>query len=394
MLREHLPFVFTLCITFAAHRLAQDVQPETKLRKYLLDHARYDPNVRPITYHSNMTDLHVAVAILDMIEMVDIKQSAKVHVLTTMTWKDELLTWDPSGYNGTMRLYLPAGSIWVPDTCIDIIKGQDLGVQTTIRVTSTGSATVTMPRTVVATCDSNVNGFWSISHECAFMFECGWSSFDRINLDGAAVTSEFLRTHSSWKTSPVTFSKLDMDSSVILMFTFSMERKKSTSTSYVTATSVILTLVMFWLPPTSGRKVTLGCVTLFMLVFMVIELSYQFQGAAVVPKVVVFLSHSTIIVAVALVCSVFILRLAGGPQGCRAPPMLLNLVEGLPGRLLCVSLQSERRTSDSEQLADDTPPPMKQEARRQREWYAVAQVIDRALFFAFVASFVIVGASS
>ena len=36
-------------------------------------------------------------------------------LLYIQTWKDDFLTWDPSGYDGLTSIRLPVNNIWSPD---------------------------------------------------------------------------------------------------------------------------------------------------------------------------------------------------------------------------------------------------------------------------------------
>ncbi|XP_064486300.1 neuronal acetylcholine receptor subunit beta-2-like [Ornithodoros turicata] len=388
MSKQRVVLKVTLCITFATFCGADD------LKNFLLNASRYDPMTRPLSPGTNLTDIHTTIAILDMLGMEDNKDVASVLAVLTIRWRDELLTWNPNDYNGTSHLHLSPETIWVPDILTETPQSHGLGSHATVGVTSSGNATLVTRRTLQATCGSQFYTFWSTRHTCRIMFMSGFRSFDAMRLDGASVTSQFGRTHSSWTISPVTFRKAGVSELDFLFLKFSMERKKWPTLWYPVTSSVILTLVTFWLPPTSGRKVTLGCINLFLLAMLLSELDFYFRGQSNVPRVVAFLSHSTALTTASLVVSVLILRIAGGPQGCSVPRPLLNLLQGILGRLLCVSVQSPRRVSDMEHLADDTPPFIKHEARRQQEWFTVAQALDRAFFFMFAISYIVARARS
>nr|XP_037271409.1 neuronal acetylcholine receptor subunit beta-3-like isoform X2 [Rhipicephalus microplus] len=145
------------------------------LLKHLFDPERYSKEVRPVFYHTNVTEVTLDMLIKEIAEMDHSRQTVKVNMVMSAKWKDEFLSWKPSDYGGEDIIVIPAEKIWVPqvvsvESISPLLTSQSSGSghsRLMARVNSSGHVSLDHVKQLPARCVATPEGFRSSRHECA-----------------------------------------------------------------------------------------------------------------------------------------------------------------------------------------------------------------------------------
>ncbi|XP_050030882.1 neuronal acetylcholine receptor subunit beta-3-like [Dermacentor andersoni] len=373
------------------------------LLKHLFDPERYTNDIRPVFYHTNVTVLTLDLLIQEIADMDHSRQTVKVNVIISAKWRDEFLTWKPDDYGGQDFITVPAEKIWVPE----IAAMKDLSSLLTssprggsygrpmARVDASGSVSLDHLKQLPASCVATPEGFWSSRYDCQMVVHTWDIDGREVRLQGNVRVD--VEDNPAWEVSQPRVKILFHAAMGCQMV---LRKRYEPSLACPTVAVVLLTLATFWLP-TTGPRVTLCCANFLVAIIWLSTLTEYHAGSISTAPHVVFLSLSATLAAVSLAWAVATHKLLHSADRCEAPRGLVHLLETPFWQFLCVggfqpASAAAARETEMEHLSHD--PPMaaevaapastNQEPRLREEWHAVSRAVDRALFVAFVVSFI------
>ncbi|XP_072042629.1 neuronal acetylcholine receptor subunit alpha-5-like [Amphiura filiformis] len=332
-------------------------------------------------------------------------------------WTDEFLTWDPAEYNGTSDIYLPSDAVWKPD--ITFYENVDLFFQrfksdTVVYVTSTGHLTWFVTTMFVSGCAIRVTWFPYDIQVCDMTFgSFGYTGkeLELIPETGKDANQNRYVENGVWdmvatnkKQMTTYFSCCDFPFYEV-QYRLIFKRRPGFYIKYLIIPVFllsVLSLMVFYLPPDSGEKVTL-CITnlLALVVFQQIISDNMPPSGAESPIIGSFFLSMIAIVSSSVVGTILVIHMNGISR--RPVPGWVDwlLLQKLP-RLVCLHaikasphhFETKPADTESEKLSSNIfDDQMEHEKRNRYDWKLVALVVDRYLLVIFsTATVVITGA--
>lgn len=165
---------------------------------------------------------------------------------------------------------------------------------------------------------------------------------------------------------------------------------------------IVLTLSVFWLPPSASEKFMLSGVTAVIISLFLVHFAQRLPTMAVhTPIIVEFYAYNMVMVGISMLVSVIAVNLSQKPQARPVPWVIMKLHTGYLGFILGLpttknSLASMYPDQDSEELHERSlVAGMSDEAQDMtkvnfsRDWTLVAIALDRIMFIIYLLIFVI-----
>lgn len=422
---------------------------ESKLHADLLQ--GYSKYARPVRDISKPVVVTFGFELVHIVSVTESKQTITQKVWLRMSWKNELLTWDPKMYGNVSVTRLSYSSVWIPDIYLQEDVASDMAVgpdryKTQVVISSDGSARWYIPTLLESSCTFNVQSFPFDNQTCYLTFT-PWTH-DQSELDlrvdpKPVITSNYIKS-SEWDLVSVK-SKLRStkylccpNPFVDITYTINLRRKPLYYVYQVIVPCLIqmvIILFTFFLPPDSGERI--GVVITVLLVFAVyLEVLSESlpRTSTSTPALSRFYIAAMAESAVSLIatCLVLILHFKGTSKGVGPMPNWVRryFIDGLAW-IICT--RPKKRCLDDGKLAVDekgsykglnninlnhkidndlkekivengegTMDALLDEVRQitavikdqdkqdeiEVEWQLLARVFDRLFFFAFVIIFV------
>ncbi|KAK7874314.1 hypothetical protein R5R35_007791 [Gryllus longicercus] len=398
-----------------------------KLKTHLLDH--YDKFARPAQY-SNTT-----VVVVDMtfrhVDLDELRSIMTVHGWVKMSWIDEKLKWSESEWGGLGVLHIADHEIWQPDIVLyNSATGNTIDHygNTHCLVYPNGEVLWVPPSQFIVFCALDLRR-WPFDEQTCHLRLGSWT-YDgeqvELQLGDRGAEIELMETNSEWEVVRVTerrnvkvYACCD-EPYIDVTYNVTVRRRSPTYSALVLTPAtviVLMTLSVFWLPPTAGEKLLLSCTTALIICLFLLYFSQQLPAmAGHTPLIVLFYSSSLYLVCVSMMVSVVVLNLAR-PPGVSPPPWALRaLLHGWPGCLLGLRGLAPPRTQGgllgaaAEELREhasgggagvggagafeDEAPPAgpSRAAAAARDWLLLATAVDRVAFLAYCLLFGVLAA--
>ena len=256
-----------------------DPADEIRLHKDLLVSDRYSKQVRPVLQRNESVFLTFHTFHLYCIMDLDEKsQVMKTSGWLTISWKDQLLTWNSSDYDGIEQTLISQDNVWKPDivvnNAVDTLSKAMGFKELAVSVLSDGTV-LWEPGDVFQTlCTVDVSRFPFDTQICIYEFSTWMYSRKDINLTvgDTYVDMDFYHENGEWeviKTDGRTFDK-DYEPYAGAIYRLTLKRRRGVYILNIIVPIILLSFLnsfVFILPAASGEKTAL-CVT-SMLSFMV-----------------------------------------------------------------------------------------------------------------------------
>lgn len=254
---------------------------ETKLINHLLGSTTR--HVRPVLNTSRPVIVTFGFELIHLLSLVEREQTLTVKVWMRMTWKNEILKWQPKKWDNIALTKLDYGNVWTPDIFLqeDIDENMSTGPQkykTRIKVEYDGTHTWMIPVLLRSSCTVDVTNFPFDQQNCFLIFN-SWTH-DKTELDlrhdpRPIITSNYINS-SEWEVRSVDkkiVSKLYIccpNPYVNMEYRIKLDRRAFYYIHHIVVPCIIQMIVIlftFFLPPDCGERI--GVVITVLLVFAV-----------------------------------------------------------------------------------------------------------------------------
>ncbi|GAB1603731.1 neuronal acetylcholine receptor subunit alpha-10-like [Argonauta hians] len=304
----------------------------------------YEKSVRPVINASTILLVRFGLRLNQIVDLDERHQVLTTNVFIDQEWSDENLYWEPGKYNSVRSLRVPAKNVWLPDTFIynNADDGSTGFMQGTyVLVNHNGSVLWPVPVKLKSSCKVDITYFPFDDQQCILRFGSWIYSglwIDYITMmEGNPVDLTTYVNNSEWDLLDIRLDKNIRTHSCCpdphpdMTYTLYIRRR----TFYYIFNIIIpcvmlsaLTLLTFWLPPTSGEKITLGLsVFLAFSMFMLLIAEQVPATSESVPLIGIYLCLVMTMTSVSVIMAVMVINLYNrGMKTRRAPKWLRKLV--------------------------------------------------------------------
>ncbi|XP_069657399.1 LOW QUALITY PROTEIN: acetylcholine receptor subunit beta [Haliaeetus albicilla] len=300
--------------------------PDERLLRGLL--ARYRPGVRPAARGPGGRVLvRVGLELAQLVSLDEKHEELTTKVYLDLSWRDPRLQWDPPRSRGGWGvLRVPAEHLWLPDLGLENNNDGEFGVSLGVRavVTPDGSVRWRPPALYRSRCPPQVSHFPFDWQNCSLVFRSGSYGPEEVGLrlaggdtpggggprpscpptsrrtvSGSCATAP-ARHHASPSHEDVTFYLV-------------IRRKPLFYIVNVLVPCVLITLlavVVFYLPPDAGEKMTLSLFALLTLTVFLLLLADKVPATSLaVPLIGRYLTGTLVLLTLCVILSVGVLNL-------------------------------------------------------------------------------------
>lgn len=391
----------------------QDIQTHIeRLHEKLLNAEVYDKTLRPLPISNDTTATLVEASFPHRhIVSVELDQGwlTVVGPLILM-WTDDALSWNSSEYGGLKTLDLPASEIWTPDLSVFNANPEDLQIEyNDVYLENTGMVFQSPYTRIRVPCPMDLTDFPKDEHTCKIRFSSLAYSNDMQEYDTVADLAENALTATDpWQDHQWEVTVLPMWGSgellnrTYLELTFRIRRRSSEYLFSVTLpwlSSVVLMLLVFWLPANSSRRLTLCCINMLLLALMLRRMVPLLGDSYRPPKIIFFLEGAMLLQALVVAIAVAFLNVTSAHVlfPVAVPASVIHFLTGSAGMALCLRHHDMTRhgaAHTAPAVGTDEPPLQKPVTRlseeRAREWLLVAHALDRLFVAVFLVAAVCV----
>ena len=264
-------FIFTFGSFFIRFNLGLAGLIEEKLlHKTLFED--YNKHVVPRINDSKPINVSIFCSVGEILNLDATENSLSWNLFFHIIWRDDLLTWNSSQYNGTEKLYVPVDQIWLPDVVVVNGMGESKALPkqtTTVSVQSNGHVTWMPYGQMKTICDVDITNFPFDSHTCTVKIEHWiYDRYTQLFNEPAIQFSSiaFYQENSQWSVKDVR-SYFSLPNYVgphpISQFLFTITLQRRTRYYILNLISPVvlmscLNLFCFLIPPECGEKMTLS----------------------------------------------------------------------------------------------------------------------------------------
>ncbi|KAK2140692.1 hypothetical protein LSH36_1277g00009 [Paralvinella palmiformis] len=283
-------------------------------------------------------------------------------------WNDEYLRWNVSEYGGLTRIIVPPQLIWLPDfgleNSADAIYDDQADRKFRAGVDHDGEIQWVPGGKFITSCQLDITLYPFDYQQCELDF-VDWTYDGRfVNLLNGTNTVglDVYKKHGEWDIIKTEALKLDQffdsDPGIpfpTVKFILYLKRKPKFYMINVVAPCIlmsILALLVFYLPPDSGEKVSLGITVLLSFsVFLLLIAENVPKTSDCVPLIGIYLTMVMVMTGFSIVISVIVLDLHHHEPNAPVPRWLRKLVFGCMARLLCIFTPYQHEHSSVFQIA-------------------------------------------
>ncbi|XP_049275596.1 acetylcholine receptor subunit beta isoform X4 [Rhipicephalus sanguineus] len=367
---------FVLCLAQALDNRAEQTK---RIKDNITNTAKYRRTARPQTTANETTVVSFEL---------------KAVSVPCLSWRDKRVGWDPKNYGGVDSVFLNSSEIWTPSIIelspLELSRPRDAMVS----LTSAGEATWCPLYSISGICETDMSDFPFDRHSCHVAFTNAMSQEKDVNLTLAGQPtlpeqehSEFAVLSIEGKRSLLSFQMGEFEYPEI-SFHVLLERRTSLHLFTVllpTVAVVLLSLLVFWLPPESERKLTLVGAALLMSLLLLYRADETVSYSGKVPRIVKVVGGGVLMNALIAASAVLSTNMARSPPSCALPVFLVKLSEFVAHRLPCPCPAGRSGIGDDEGGVQNKS----FNNAVAREWYTAARALDRVLGLVFTAAYVV-----
>ncbi|CAL1548034.1 unnamed protein product [Lymnaea stagnalis] len=302
----------------------QPVPDEQRLYDQIM--GSYLKTVRPVVNSSLPLQVMFSIRLNQIVNLNERQQVLTTNVFIDQSWTDPALSWNPKEYRDVRSLRIPAEQVWKPDTFI--YNNADNGSTgfihgTYIQIRHTGEVKWPVPMRLRSSCVVKITYFPFDYQFCMVRFGSWIYSHKlvdyKVRHDVVSVDLSTYIKNSEWDLLSMKLEKSVANRSRGLgahpHITAVLYLKRNTF--YYLFNIIVpcvmlslLTLMTFWLSPTSGEKVTLGLsVFLAFSMFMLLIAEEVPASSDAVPLIGIYLCVVMTMTSLSVICAVLVTNL-------------------------------------------------------------------------------------
>ncbi|ELT91068.1 hypothetical protein CAPTEDRAFT_159244 [Capitella teleta] len=342
----------------------------------------YESSVRPVINASHTLLVDFKLILNKIVDLDERTQVLTTNVFIEMQWTDEKLCWNTTQYNNIKTLRVPASEVWLPDTFLfnnadDGATGFMQGVY--VLLNSNGSILWPVPVKLKSSCKVDIRYFPFDDQECllrfgSWIYAGRWMDFQST---AQSIDLEYYIDNSEWDLVDVAFKKIlrpkqfsDSHGDFLengtmvtmddhhpdLVFTLHIRRRTFYYIFNIIVPCVmlsVLTLLTFWLPPTSGEKIGLGLsVFLAFSMFMLLIAEEVPATSESVPLIGVYLTTVMTLTSTSVIMAVMVINLYNRGGKTTHPPVWIQklVLDGL-ARVFCMNFDLDKLVKGMEMVS-------------------------------------------
>ncbi|XP_077995216.1 neuronal acetylcholine receptor subunit alpha-6-like [Glandiceps talaboti] len=342
-------------------------------RNLFSDSKQYNPMGRPTFHPQETLQVLFGLSITQLLDVDEKNQIMTSSVWMKHQWTDYRLSWNPDDYDNLTAVSVPEHTLWYPDIVLynnaDGNFGSTMSAKQTIkaRIYSDGTVFFAPPTIFKSPCKIDIEFFPFDEQRCTLKFGSWAYSGNELLLllmnDGAE--KEDFWENSEWEVidAPgVNYTmKYDCCEEIYsnIQYVIIIRRRSDFYVVNLIIPCMImsfLTLMVFYLPPDSGEKISLSISILLALsVFQLLVADIMPPSSAAMPLIGRYLMFTEIMVMVSIVITVIVLNIhhRSGIMHSKMPKWINILFLNILPRLLCMKPRLKHEKEDLPLIAKD-----------------------------------------
>ncbi|XP_022083251.1 neuronal acetylcholine receptor subunit alpha-10-like [Acanthaster planci] len=353
--------LLTLCLIVLASGLAASRKFEKDIIANYIERNYGSRSVIPTLNSSGPLNVTLRLLIAQLVDFDEPEQKLTIHAWQKMSWRDELLVWNPDDYGGQNVIHVFPSDIWMPRLVIlenvnfDFSNAKEIE----IIITADGSAVWYAPVMLKTSCKVHVKNFPFDIQQCSVTFMAWTYDMSDINLrffEDEDSKQMIYNPNGVWDVENVNVSRVEVKYKCCeypypqIVYTLSLRRA---SRVYILSILVplillkMLTLAVFWMPAESGEKISLGMTNLLAFVLFQQLISANMPPVGNETAILTIYIFCMVVQSCASVCvSVYVLRLYHTPPSKPIRPCVIRLLTHLGQQKECITWQVVSRVFD------------------------------------------------
>ncbi|XP_060602422.1 neuronal acetylcholine receptor subunit alpha-10-like isoform X2 [Ruditapes philippinarum] len=308
---------------------------------------------RPVANHTHIVPVWFRLQLIQIVDLDEKNQVLKLNLWTNYKWIDEFLRWDPDDYQGVKEIRIPSDQIWTPD--IKLYNYADTRLQErrdALCIVSHDGNISWIPQGIyMSTCNIDVTTFPFDKQNCSMKFGSWTHGGSRLNLnfldgDNKMLTDDYFVANKAWVVLEAPGQRNTYkyacceeqfeDLTYTLIF-----RRSATNYVYILILPCVLlttlTLVLYWIPPESPTKMSLG-MSIYM-AFFVLLLMFEANmppASDGVPILGTYYCLNMILITCSTFLNVFVVNLSYYGARSPVPKLLRNVMFRFFARGMCM----------------------------------------------------------
>lgn len=324
------------------------------------DSPTYIPDVRPRLNSSQTVLVKVDLDVNQIKELDEKSQTLHTVGFLRAEWIDDYLQWDPAKYAGIQEIVIPPNKVWLPDFGIlnsaETFYQDDFYDHFHVHVSYSGRVVWSFGGLFATTCEIETTLFPFDLQHCHIVVE-NWAynvravelinGSDGVLLDGYHENGVWQLVGHAVTVNVTTYETDPDEQYPQVKFTLHLERKPRYYLVNILVPCIFITsiaLLVFWLPPAAGEKVSLGVTVLLAFsVFQLVIADSTPKNSDYTPLLSIFVTLTMALSTISVVTTVLVLYLYHMEPNYRVPGWARILAFEVVARMLCMNAGGRRR---------------------------------------------------